>query len=149
MRSIRDLRRRIRSISSTAQITKAMQMVAASKCVTHSKLPQPGGPLCACCTASSVRRRLGWLSFTSLLDAREVRKRAIILIGADKGLCGALNTNLFRMVARFDPNRQSSSPPDAKRNYRPNAASGRRFPAQARLSSQMPQPLPLSRAISF
>lgn len=38
-----------------------------------------------------------------LLDRREVHKRAIILIGADKGLCGALNSNLFRLAAEFDP----------------------------------------------
>jgi F-type H+-transporting ATPase subunit gamma len=38
-----------------------------------------------------------------LLEVRDVRKRAVILIGADKGLCGALNSNLFRLVAEFDP----------------------------------------------
>ena len=38
-----------------------------------------------------------------LLERREVRKRAIILVGADKGLCGALNSNLFRLAAAFDP----------------------------------------------
>ena len=38
-----------------------------------------------------------------LLEVREVRKRAVILVGADKGLCGALNSNLFRVAAQFDP----------------------------------------------
>jgi F-type H+-transporting ATPase subunit gamma len=38
-----------------------------------------------------------------LLEVREVRKRAVILIGTDKGLCGPLNTNLFRLAAQFDP----------------------------------------------
>ena len=38
-----------------------------------------------------------------LLEVREVRKRAVILVGTDKGLCGALNTNLFRVAAQFDP----------------------------------------------
>jgi F-type H+-transporting ATPase subunit gamma len=37
-----------------------------------------------------------------LLEVREVRKRAVILIGADRGLCGALNNNLFRLAAEFD-----------------------------------------------
>jgi F-type H+-transporting ATPase subunit gamma len=37
-----------------------------------------------------------------LLEVREVRKRAVILIAADKGLCGALNTNVFRIASRFD-----------------------------------------------
>jgi F-type H+-transporting ATPase subunit gamma len=38
-----------------------------------------------------------------LLEKREIRKRAVILVGADKGLCGALNSNLFRLAAAFDP----------------------------------------------
>ena len=38
-----------------------------------------------------------------LLTARVVRKRAVILIAADKGLCGSLNTNVFRLAAQFDP----------------------------------------------
>ena len=38
-----------------------------------------------------------------LLELREVRKTAVILIGADKGLCGPLNNNLFRLAAEFDP----------------------------------------------
>jgi F-type H+-transporting ATPase subunit gamma len=38
-----------------------------------------------------------------LLEVRAVRKRAVILIGTDKGLCGALNTNLFRVASQFDP----------------------------------------------
>jgi F-type H+-transporting ATPase subunit gamma len=38
-----------------------------------------------------------------LLEVREVRKRAVILIGGDKGLCGALNSNLFRVISPFDP----------------------------------------------
>jgi F-type H+-transporting ATPase subunit gamma len=38
-----------------------------------------------------------------LLEVREVRKRAVILIGTDKGLCGSLNTNLFRVASQFDP----------------------------------------------
>jgi F-type H+-transporting ATPase subunit gamma len=37
-----------------------------------------------------------------LLEVREVRKRAIILIAADKGLCGALNANLFRLASQYD-----------------------------------------------
>ncbi|HMK22059.1 MAG TPA: ATP synthase F1 subunit gamma, partial [Terriglobales bacterium] len=38
-----------------------------------------------------------------LLEVRPVRKRAVILVGADKGLCGSLNSNLFRVAAEFDP----------------------------------------------
>jgi F-type H+-transporting ATPase subunit gamma len=38
-----------------------------------------------------------------LLEVRSVRKRAVILVAADKGLCGALNTNVFRLATQFDP----------------------------------------------
>ncbi len=38
-----------------------------------------------------------------LLEVRNVRKRAVILVGTDRGLCGALNSNLFRVAADFDP----------------------------------------------
>lgn len=38
-----------------------------------------------------------------LLEVRKVRKRAVILVAADKGLCGPLNSNLFRLAAQFDP----------------------------------------------
>ncbi len=104
MRSIRDLRRRIRSISSTAQITKAMQMVAASKMRNAQQAATAGRPFVHLLYRIQREATTRMAEFHHpLLDAREVRKRAIILIGADKGLCGALNTNLFRMVARFDP----------------------------------------------
>src|SRR5262249_6016998 len=38
-----------------------------------------------------------------LLEVRPLRKRAVILVGADKGLCGALNANVLRLAAQFDP----------------------------------------------
>jgi F-type H+-transporting ATPase subunit gamma len=38
-----------------------------------------------------------------LLEVRQVRKRGIVLVAADKGLCGALNTNVFRAAAEYDP----------------------------------------------
>src|SRR5262249_10543286 len=105
MHSIRDLRRRIRSISSTAQITKAMQMVAASKMRKAQQAALDGRAFAYLLyrIQSEGTTRMGEFSHP-LLDRREVRKRAVILIGADKGLCGALNSNLFRMAtAEFDP----------------------------------------------
>ena len=104
MHSARDLRRRIRSISSTAQITKAMQMVAASKMRKAQEAALAGRPFVQLLyrIQREATTRMGEFSHP-LLEVREVRKRAIILVGADKGLCGALNTNLFRLVAQFDP----------------------------------------------
>ena len=104
MHSLHDLRRRIRSIGSTAQITKAMQMVAASKMRKAQEAVVAGRPFARLLyrIQREATTRMGDFRHP-LLEAREVRKRAVILIGADKGLCGALNSNLFRLVAQFDP----------------------------------------------
>jgi F-type H+-transporting ATPase subunit gamma len=104
MHSPRDLRRRIKSISSTAQITKAMQMVAASKMHKAQQAAIVGRPFVRLLyrIQREATTHLGDFSHP-LLEVREVRKQAVILVGADKGLCGALNSNLFRMAAQFDP----------------------------------------------
>jgi F-type H+-transporting ATPase subunit gamma len=103
MHSPRDLRRRIRSISSTAQITKAMQMVAASKMRKAQQAALAGRPFVRVLyrIQREATTRMGEFAHP-LLEVREVHKRAIVLIGADKGLCGALNGNLFRLAAEFD-----------------------------------------------
>ena len=104
MNSPRDLRRRIRSISSTAQITKAMQMVAASKMRKAQLAALAGRPFVQVLyrIQREATTRMGDFSHP-LLESREVRKRAIILVGGDKGLCGALNSNIFRLAAESDP----------------------------------------------
>src|SRR5215467_5130803 len=104
MNSPRDLRRRIRSVGSTAQITKAMQMVAASKMRRAQQAALAGRPFVQLIyrIQREATSRLGEFS-NPLLEVRKVNKRAVILIAADKGLCGALNTNLFRLAAEFDP----------------------------------------------
>src|ERR1700757_415692 len=103
MNSPRDLRRRIRSISSTAQITKAMQMVAASKMRKAQLAALAGRPFVQALYRIQREATTRMREFSHpLLERREVRKRAIILIGGDKGLCGALNSNLFRLASEFD-----------------------------------------------
>jgi F-type H+-transporting ATPase subunit gamma len=104
MENPRDIRRRIRSISSTAQITRAMQMVAASKMRKIQQAALRGRPFVRqlYIFQRAATRRLEEYTHP-LLEVREVRKRAVILIGADKGLCGPLNTNLFRLASQFDP----------------------------------------------
>ena len=104
MHSLHDLRRRIRSIGSTAQITKAMQMVAASKMRKAQEAVVAGRPFARLLyrIQREATTRMGDFRHP-LLEVREVRKRAVILISSDKGLCGALNANLFRLAAQFDP----------------------------------------------
>ncbi len=104
MASTRDIRRRIKSVKGTAQITKAMQMVAASKMRKAQQAALNGRPFTALLYRFQRKATTQAIDFTHpLLEVREVRKRAIILIGGDKGLCGALNSNLFRVASKFDP----------------------------------------------
>ena len=104
MASSREIRRRIRSVSSTAQITNAMQMVAASKMRKAQQAALAGRPFVHLLyrIQREATTRMGEFSHP-LLEVREVRKRAVILVAADKGLCGALNNNVFRLAAEFDP----------------------------------------------
>jgi F-type H+-transporting ATPase subunit gamma len=104
MASPRELRRRIRSITSTAQITRAMQMVASSKMLKAQQSTLMTRPFAQLMYRIQRHATTRAREFTHpLLEVREVRKRAVILVGTDKGLCGALNTNVFRVAAQFDP----------------------------------------------
>ena len=103
MASSRDIRRRIKSVKSTAQITKAMQMVAASKMRKAQQAALAGRPY-----ATAMNRMLAELlpatgDFSHpLMEKRDGGKRCVILVSTDKGLCGALNSTLFREAMKFD-----------------------------------------------
>ncbi len=103
----RDIRRRIKSVKNTAQITKAMQMVAASKMRKAQQAAIASRPY-----AQELSRLL--LPFSNLvnedealahplLSTRRDGKDLVLLVSTDKGLCGALNTNVLREVSRFNP----------------------------------------------
>jgi len=103
MASTRDLRRRIKSIRNTSQITKAMQMVAAAKMRKAQQAAVAGRPYASLMNEvlAEVTANAGDFSHP-LTEVREIRKRAVIVVSTDKGLCGALNSNLLREAARFD-----------------------------------------------
>src|SRR6266550_4567169 len=104
MASARDIRRRIRSIGNTAQITRAMQMVAASKMRKAQEAAIQVRPFVQLLYRIQRKATTRPIDFKHpLLEVRAVRKRAVILVASDKGLCGALNSNLFRLVAEYDP----------------------------------------------
>jgi F-type H+-transporting ATPase subunit gamma len=103
MQSPRDIRRRIRSIRSTAQITRAMQMVAASKMRKAQDAALAGRPFIQLLYRFQREVTRSPQFAHPLLEVREVRRRAVILVGADKGLCGALNSNVLRVAAQYDP----------------------------------------------
>jgi F-type H+-transporting ATPase subunit gamma len=104
MPSTRDIRRRIKSVKSTAQITKAMQMVASSKMRKAQQAALAGRPY-----AKQLNRVLAEVvqhagDFVHpLMQTREGGKTAVILIASDKGLCGAMNSNLLREAVKLDP----------------------------------------------
>ena len=104
MPSTRDIRRRIKSVKSTAQITKAMQMVASSKMLKAQQGAINFRPFAAMSAELMSHLTQDTDDYRHpLMETREVRRRAVVLIGTDKGLCGALNANLFREAARYAP----------------------------------------------
>ncbi len=103
MPSTRDIRRRIKSVKNTAQITKAMQMVAASKMRKAQQAALAGRPYARLMNAVLAEVTFHAGDFTHpLMAAREVRRRALIVVSTDKGLCGALNSNLLREAAKLE-----------------------------------------------
>jgi F-type H+-transporting ATPase subunit gamma len=104
MANTQDIRRRIKSIRNTAQITKAMQMVAASKMRKAQQHALAGRPYAGLMNKVlvSLQKRTD-PRFHPLLHVRELKKELVLIISTDKGLAGALNTNLFREAANFDP----------------------------------------------
>ena len=98
MASLRDLRRRIKSISSTQKITKAMKAVAAAKMLRAQE-----GVLAARPFARRVRDVLGRVGSASagmkhpLLAVRDPQKVAYIIVTSDRGLCGGFNANVLKL----------------------------------------------------
>ena len=99
----RDIRRRIKSVKNTAQITKAMQMVASSKMRKAQLAALAGRPYAALMNKVLSSGSADAKDFTHpLMEKRGGTKRAVVLVSTDKGLCGALNSNLTREAAKFD-----------------------------------------------
>jgi len=97
----RDIRRRIKSIKNTAQITKAMQMVAAAKMRKAQAAALAGRPYADLINRVLVDlRQKTDVTLHPLLEEREVKNELVLVISTDKGLCGALNTNLLREISQ-------------------------------------------------
>ncbi|MBX3281269.1 MAG: ATP synthase F1 subunit gamma [Acidobacteria bacterium] len=103
MASLLDMRRRIKSVKNTQQITKAMKMVAAAKLKRAQDRVTASRPF-----AGKMTEVLGGLSAKvaddfshPLLDARGDEKYLIVLISADKGLAGAFNANVIKATQAF------------------------------------------------
>ncbi|MBV9959208.1 MAG: ATP synthase F1 subunit gamma [Acidobacteria bacterium] len=103
MANLLDIRRRIRSVKNTQQITKAMKMVSAAKLKRAQDRVVNARPF-----ANKMTEVLGELASRTdenfhhpLLDARGDERYLVILVTADKGLCGAFNTNLNKAAQAF------------------------------------------------
>jgi len=103
MPNLLDIRRRIKSVKNTQQITKAMKMVSAAKLKRAQDRVVTARPF-----ANKMMEVLGGLADRtdenfqpSLLDARGDERYLLVLITADKGLCGAFNTNLIKAAQAF------------------------------------------------
>ena len=99
MSNSQEIRTQIKSIQNTQKITKAMEMVAASKMRKAQEQMNKARPY-----AEKILNVIKHLSqahpeYNSVFfDKREVKKRAYIVISSDRGLCGGLNNNLFKKI---------------------------------------------------
>lgn len=99
MATMRDIRRRIRSVQSTQQITRAMKMVAAAKLRRIQDKTVLARPY-----ADKMREVMGHLLAASpgfahpFLEEREKKKSAYVLLTGDRGLCGSYNANVIRLA---------------------------------------------------
>lgn len=95
----KEIRSQIRSIKNTQKITRAMEMVAASKMRKAQEQMFLSRPY-----AQEIRRVIGHLANASseykhpYLEKREIKRVGVMIVSSDRGLCGGLNTNLFRKL---------------------------------------------------
>lgn len=103
MPSTRDIRRRIKSVKNTAQITKAMQLVAAAKMKKAQDQATSGRPYAEMLNKILVSMREGLEEGTHpYFSEGKGDKTLVLVISSDKGLCGALNTNLLKKLIAED-----------------------------------------------
>lgn len=101
MASEKEIRTKIKSVKSTQKITRAMEMVAASKIRKAQVQMQASRPY-----AERIRNVIAHLSEANpdyrhpWMDEREVKKVGYIVVSSDRGLCGGLNVNLFKLLIK-------------------------------------------------
>lgn len=102
MPSLRDIKRRIRSVQNTQQITKAMKMVSAAKLRRAQARVESARPY-----GLKLQQMLESLAEAAsglhhpLFEEREVKKRLLVLFTSDRGLCGSYNSNILRTAIRY------------------------------------------------
>src|ERR1043165_2342899 len=105
MPSLIDMRRRVRAVKSTQQITKAMKMVAASKLRRAQEKVVATRPYAreARRVLESIARRVDQTAHPLLMrrPGAETGATLVIVISADRGLCGSFNTNIIKSAVLF------------------------------------------------
>ena len=103
MASLLDMRRRIKSVKNTQQLTKAMKMVAAAKLKRATDRVTAARPFAVKMTEvlGNLSARVGDEFSSPLLNERGDEKYLIVLVSADKGLCGGFNANLMKATQTF------------------------------------------------
>ncbi len=105
MPSVRDIRRRIRSVQNTGKVTNAMSLIAASKMRRAQMAVTQGRPF-----AEKIQEVIAHLAAQpgeegaaphALLQERSVQRIGVLVISPDRGLCGGMHANLNRRVAQF------------------------------------------------
>lgn len=102
MKGIREIKGRIKAVTNTAQITRAMQLVAASKMKRAQDAALAGRPYTLLMAEILANIPVTEGVDHPLLRQRDVKRRGILVVSSDKGLCGALNGSLFRMLAQYE-----------------------------------------------
>ena len=112
MASTKEIRSKIKSVQNTRKITKAMEMVAASKMRRAQERMRAARPY-----AEKIREIVANLAKAnpeyrpSYMSVREVKTIGTILVSTDKGLCGGLNTNVLRLVTNQVREMQETNTP--------------------------------------
>ncbi len=103
MPNLLDIRRRLKSVKNTQQITKAMKMVSAAKLKRAQERVMTARPFAGKMTEvlGAIASRAEENFHHSLLDARGDERYLIVVVTADKGLCAAFNTNLIKAAQAF------------------------------------------------
>jgi len=103
MPNLLDIRRRLKSVKNTQQITKAMKMVSAAKLKRAQERVITARPFANKMTEvlSAIASRTEENFHHPLLDARGDERYLIVVVTADKGLCAAFNTNLIKAAQAF------------------------------------------------
>lgn len=101
MATLREIRKRLKSVENIKQITKAMEMVAAARLRKAQTKAEQSRPYISKMKDMLENLALSAESKHPMLEQRTVKKTGLFVVAADRGLCGSYNTNIFSTVDKF------------------------------------------------